>query len=172
MTPSASRFQVQFQTPTLGHTTVPIGIDGVGTVELGADAVVVRGLKQPTLRLLTLVFYAAVFAAWVLGAVVGTSLGFTTRYAALTGVALASALATLGSARLRAHKAALAANAAEPLVLTLPWPQVRALKPGEVGWVLLVKRSLLTTESVHFSLSDATQTEPLVSAFEATRTAR
>lgn len=165
-------FEVRFETPTIGQSTVPIGIDGVGTIEFGADAVVVSGLKQPKLRLLTLAFYAAVFAVLVVGAIIGNSVGLNSRGSALTGVALASLMATVGSARLRAHKASLAANAAEPLVLTLPWSQVRALKPGEVGWVLLVKRSMLNTESLHFSLTDASQAEGLINTFERSRPPR
>jgi hypothetical protein len=163
-----SHFEVVFATPTIGHSSVPIGIDGQGRVELGADAVVVRGLKQVKLRALTTLLYLSVFFAFVAGTALGSSLGFTTRVAALLGMGFATGLGAAGGAWLRARKAALSAQAAEPLVLTFPWQQVKGLGPGEIGWVLQVKRSLFNTESVHFTLVQGSA-EALTKAFEAAR---
>jgi hypothetical protein len=163
-----SHFEVVFTTPTIGHSSVPIGIDGQGRVELGPDAVVVRGLKQVKLRALTTLLYLAVFLAFVAGAVLASSLGFEARGAALAGMGFASGLGAAGGAWLRTRKAALSAQAAQPLVLTFPWQQVKGLGAGEVGWVLQVKRSLFNTESVHFTLVQGTA-EALTKAFEAAR---
>jgi len=163
-----SVFDGEFLPPTMARTTVPIAIVGAGSVELADQGLKARGLKRQNLTGLYALLVLAVVATFVGGLILLSTLGLGSKTSGYLVVAACFLVGGAGAQLLRAKQKAASTAAGQTLELAFDWAQVKKAAPDVEDpsvVVIHVKRSLLNTESLHFSPAGGRQAD-LVSAVQ------